>query len=61
MTLAQAYKNLTSKGFIKPLDPTPMPNLYLLLEISMSIATSIRNPATKPTIASTLNMKYKTS
>ena len=26
MTLAQAYKNLSSKGFIKPLDPTPMPN-----------------------------------
>ena len=26
MTLAQAYENLTSKGFIKPLDPTPMPN-----------------------------------
>ena len=27
MTLAQAYKNLSSKGFIKPLDPTHMPNL----------------------------------
>ena len=27
MTLAQAYENLSSKGFIKPLDPTPMPNL----------------------------------
>ena len=26
MTLAQAYENLTSKGFIKPLNPTPMPN-----------------------------------
>ena len=26
MTLVQAYENLTSKGFIKPLDPTPMPN-----------------------------------
>ena len=26
MTLAQAYENLISKGFIKPLDPTPMPN-----------------------------------
>ena len=26
MTLAQAYEKLTSKGFIKPLDPTPMPN-----------------------------------
>ena len=26
MTLAQAYENLTSKEFIKPLDPTPMPN-----------------------------------
>ena len=26
MTFAQAYGNLTSKGFIKPLDPTPMPN-----------------------------------
>ena len=26
MTLAQAYENLSSKGFIKPLDPTPMPN-----------------------------------
>ena len=26
MTLAQAYKNLSSKGFIKPLDPAPMPN-----------------------------------
>ena len=26
MTLAQAYGNLISKGFIKPLDPTPMPN-----------------------------------
>ena len=27
MTFAQAYENLTSKGFIKPLDPTLMPNL----------------------------------
>ena len=27
MTLAQAYENLTSKGFLKPLDPRPMPNL----------------------------------
>jgi len=27
MTLTQAYENLSSKGFIKPLDPTPMPNL----------------------------------
>jgi len=27
MTLAQAYENLSSKGFIKLLDPTPMPNL----------------------------------
>ena len=26
MTLAQAYENLTSKGFIKPPDPTPMLN-----------------------------------
>ena len=26
MTLTQAYKNLSSKGFIKPLDPTSMPN-----------------------------------
>ena len=26
MTLAQAYENLTSKGFIKPLDPTLMSN-----------------------------------
>jgi len=26
MTLAQAYENLTFKGFIKPLDPTPIPN-----------------------------------
>ena len=26
MTLTQAYENLTSKGFIKPLGPTPMPN-----------------------------------
>ena len=26
MTLAQAYENLSSKGFIKPLDPIPMPN-----------------------------------
>ena len=26
MTLAQAYGNLISKGFIKLLDPTPMPN-----------------------------------
>ncbi|KAL0008839.1 hypothetical protein SO802_010341 [Lithocarpus litseifolius] len=26
MTLAQAYENLSSKGFIKPLDRTPMPN-----------------------------------
>ena len=26
MTLAQAYENLTSKGFIKPQNPTPMPN-----------------------------------
>ena len=30
MTLAQAYENLASKGFIKPLDPTPMPNLVPL-------------------------------
>ncbi|KAK9988580.1 hypothetical protein SO802_028819 [Lithocarpus litseifolius] len=27
ITFSQAYKNLISKGFIKPLDPTPMPNL----------------------------------
>ena len=27
MTLAQAYENLFSKGFIKPLDSTPMPNV----------------------------------
>ena len=26
MTLTQTYENLSSKGFIKPLDPTPMPN-----------------------------------
>ena len=26
MTLAQAYENLTSKKFLKPLDLTPMPN-----------------------------------
>ena len=26
MTFAQAYENLTSNGFIKPLDPTPMSN-----------------------------------
>ena len=26
MTLTQAYENLSSKGFLKPLDPTPMPN-----------------------------------
>ena len=26
MTLTQAYENLSSKGFIKPLDPTPMPD-----------------------------------
>ena len=26
MTLAQAHENLASKGFTKPLDPTPMPN-----------------------------------
>ena len=26
MTLTQVYENLFSKGFIKPLDPTPMPN-----------------------------------
>ena len=26
MTLTQAYENLSSKGFIKPLDPTPVPN-----------------------------------
>ena len=26
MTLAQAYENLSSKGFIKSLDPTHMPN-----------------------------------
>ena len=27
MTLAKAYENLSSKGLIKPLDPTSMPNL----------------------------------
>ena len=27
MTFAQAYENLTFKGFLKPLDPTPMPNI----------------------------------
>ena len=27
MTLAQAYENLASKGFLKPLYPTPMPNV----------------------------------
>ena len=26
MILAQAYENFSSKGFIKPLDPTPKPN-----------------------------------
>lgn len=26
MTFAQAYENLTSKGFLKSLDSTPMPN-----------------------------------
>ena len=26
MTLTQAYEKLSSKGFIKPLDPTPLPN-----------------------------------
>ena len=26
MTLTQAYENLSSKGFMKPLDPTPIPN-----------------------------------
>ena len=26
MTLAQAYENLTSKEFLKPLDPITMPN-----------------------------------
>jgi len=26
MILTQEYENLSSKGFIKPLDPTPMPN-----------------------------------
>ena len=26
MTFTQVYENLSSKGFIKPLDPTPMPN-----------------------------------
>ena len=32
MTLAQAYENLTSKRFIKPLDPTPMPLTWNLNE-----------------------------
>ena len=27
ITLTQAYESLSSKGFIKPLDPTPIPNL----------------------------------
>ena len=26
MTLSQAYENLSSKGFLKPLDATPVPN-----------------------------------
>ena len=26
MTLTQTYENLASKGFLKPLNPTPMPN-----------------------------------
>ena len=26
MNLTLVYENLSSKGFIKPLDPTPMPN-----------------------------------
>ena len=26
ITYTQAYENLSSKGFIKPLDPTPVPN-----------------------------------
>ncbi|KAK4605668.1 hypothetical protein RGQ29_000108 [Quercus rubra] len=26
MTFAQVYESLSSKGFIKPLNPTPMPN-----------------------------------
>ena len=61
MTLTQAYENLSFEGFIKPLDPPPMPNLYLPLETSMNIATTTKNPATKPTIAFALNMRYKTS
>ncbi|KAK9985060.1 hypothetical protein SO802_034585 [Lithocarpus litseifolius] len=35
--------------------------LYLLLGTSMSIVTSTKNLAIKPTIASALNMKYKIS
>ena len=56
-----AYEKLSSKGFIKPLDPTPCLTSYLLLGTSMNITTSTKNPTIRPVIASTLNTKYKTS
>ena len=56
MTLAQAYENMTSKGFIKPLDPTPMPNLLPPTWNLNEYVTTTRNPTIKLAIASTLNM-----
>jgi len=57
MTLAQACKNLISKGFIKSLDLTLMPNHVPPTWNLMSIVTSIKNLATKLIIVSVSSTK----
>ena len=57
MTLAQACKNLISKGFIKSLDLTLMPNHVPPTWNLMSIVTSIKNLATKLIIVSISSTK----
>ena len=59
MTLPQAYENLASNGFLNLYIPHRCLIPYLLLGNSMTIATSIRNLAIKPTITFTLSMRYK--
>ena len=61
MTLTQAYENLSSKGFIKPLDPTPLPNpIPPTWNLNEYCHYHQKTPATRPIIGSTSNMKYMT-
>ena len=61
MTLAQAYENLSSKEFIKPLDPIAMPNSVPPTWNLNEYFHFYQILAIKSTIASTSNTKYKTS